>query len=195
MIRAALLLASLAAAESCVSALVPVHALPTPKKPGKPAQRDVRFEDAAACLAGGEMQQRVLMFALEDCVPPLAIGVESTPRRGSMPAPEVRVFDRDGKQIAAYDFAQFRHCGASYALTVFLNDTAAAGGRPAVAADPATLGRRSTLLTSEAYYAPIITPVALWNFYGSNEGRYEFAFAESGMVRVKVESGAARAIE
>ena len=192
----ALSLGAASTAAACADTLsrVPTLALPV-AKPGKQALRDFDFAKPAACLAAGDVQQRVLVFAIGDYAPPLSISVDSTPRRGTMLAPEVRVYDRAGKQLAAHDFTQFRHRGETYALTVYLNDAAAAGGYLAIAADPASLGRKSTLLSADSYYVPIVTPVAMWNFFGSTEGRRELSFAEAGAIRVRVESGEPRAMD
>lgn len=166
--------------------------LPLPTRGGVKT-RDFDFA-RQACIADGAMQ-RALVFALGDYTPPLAIGIESLPRRGAMLAPEVRVLDRDGREIAAHAFAAFRHRGEAYTLTVFLNDAGAAGGRLVIAADPASLGRKSTLLSSDNYYLPLTPEVAIWNLVGAGEERRETAFAEGGTVRLMVSPGTPRDLE
>lgn len=184
-----------AADARCAASLQDVTALVGPRAgSAKSLRRDFDFAKLSVCLQHDAVPRRVLLISLGEFQPPVAIGIEALARRNGVLAPDVRVLDRDGRELARHGFAQFRQRGADFAHTVFLNDTAATHGYLVIGADPDAVGSSGKLVSGKRYVTPIITPLLVGAYGNGFESQREIPFREAGLVRVQMESGQSRAL-
>jgi hypothetical protein len=184
-----------AAGPGCAASLQDVTALVGPRAgSSKSLRRDFDFAKLSACLQQEETPRRVLLISLGEVVPPVAISIEALARRNGVLAPEVRVLDRDGRELQRHGFTAFRQRGADFAHTVFFNDTAANQGYLLIGADPDTAGDSGKLVSGRRYVMPILTPLVVGAYGDGTESQRELPFRDAGVVRVQMASAQPRAL-
>lgn len=187
--------ATQAAVPRCAASLQDVTAQVGPRAgSARSLRREFDFAKLAVCVQHEATPRRILLISLGEFQPPVAIGIEALARRDGVLAPDVRVLDRDGRELARHGFAEFRQRGTDFAHTVFLNDTAARHGYLMIGADPDVVGSSGKLVSGKRYVTPIITPLLIGAYGNGFESQREIPFREAGLVRVQMEPGQPRAL-
>lgn len=157
-------------------------------------RREFDFAKLAGCLRQDGATRRLLRVSLGEFLPPVALTIEAVARREGVLAPEVRVFDRNGEEIARHGFDAFRQRGADFAHTLFLNDDAARDGYLLIGNDPANAGGSGKLVSGNRYATPIITPLVIAHYSNGYESRRELPYRDAGLVRVQMQAAEQRVL-
>ena len=160
----------------------------------KSLRREFYFAKLAGCLRQDGGTRRLLRISLGEFLPPVALTIEAVARREGVLAPEVRIFDRSGQEIARYGFDAFRQRGADFAHTLFLNDDAARDGYLLIGNDPANAGGSGKLVSGNRYATPIITPLIIGHYSNGYESRRELPYRDAGLVRVQMQAAQQRVL-
>lgn len=177
--------AAQAAAPACVDTAeqLPAQAGPRAGSP-RSLQREFDFAKLAGCVRSDAGTRRLLRVSLGEFTPPAALTIDVEARREGVLAPEVRIVDRDGRELARHGFEAFRQRGASFSHTLFLNDAAAQGGHVLIGNDPSHSGGSGKLVSGNGYVTPIVSPVVIAAFSNGYESQRELPFRDAGRVRV-----------
>jgi hypothetical protein len=186
---------ALAVEPQCAASLNDVDALIGPRYgSAKSLRRDFDFAKHSVCLQHERAPRRVLLISLGEFQSPMAIGIEALARRDGVLAPEVRVLDQEGRELARHGFTAFRQRGKDFTHTVFFNDTAASRGYLLIGLDPDAIGSSGKLVSGNRYVAPIISPLVIGAYGNGFESQREIPFREAGLLRVQMESAQSRAV-